>query len=106
MTNPKISLEEMKKCVERELETRSSAYPGLVGRGKITAADAVHEQNTMSALVELLALFVEFESEIRNTLRKCIADRRLKEEARKAPAVQAVFDQFQDDASISEVTLI
>lgn len=51
------------KCVKRELKLRNSAYPRLVGDGRMTHREARHQLDVMAAIVEDYRQLAEKEDE-------------------------------------------
>lgn len=101
----KVSLREQADEAQRELAMRHRVYPGLVKRGKMSAAESAVSIDRMRAIRDTLRLFADHEDAVRAALAGSI--RRKKEAAevealREHPAVQAVFDAFPD-ADIAEV---
>lgn len=53
-TKPKVTLEEMATCAERELEMRRRVYPRWVDSGKMSPKKADEETLRMEAIVSVL----------------------------------------------------
>jgi hypothetical protein len=93
----KVSLRLQAEAAQRELAMRHRVYPGLVKRGKMTAAEADGEIAAMRAIRDTLRLFAEHEDAVRSTLARAIEARRHADELdelRTHPAVTAVLDEF------------
>lgn len=98
-TPAKVSLREQADEASRELAMRHRVYPGLVKRGKMSAAESAVAIDRMRAIRDTLRLFAEHEDAIRAALAAAIQRRREAEEIASLsehPAVQAVLDVFPD----------
>lgn len=94
---PKVSLREQADEAQRELGMRHRVYPGLVKRGKMSAAESAVAIDRMRAIRDTLRLFADHEDAIRSALSTAIKRRREDAEIetlREHPAVQTVLDVF------------
>lgn len=87
----KVPLRLQADAAHRELVTRHRVYPGLVKRGKMTAAEEAVGYDEMRAIRDTLRLFADFETEIRIALRNAIEARR---EVEQSPLAQSVLAAF------------
>mgnify|MGYP003384791470 CR=1 FL=1 len=112
----KVSLREQADEAQRELAMRHRVYPGLVTRGKMSAAESAVAIARMRAIRDTLRLFAEHEDAIRSALGDAIRQRRADaqwafeackqdeiEALRDDPGVRAVLDVFPD-ATVTGVT--
>ena len=96
--HPVVPLHIQADCAKRELVMRHRVYPGLVKRGKMTAAEMAGEIAAMRALRDLAQLCHRFEKAIRDTIRRELAAEKLADH----PAVRELRAAFPE-AEIADI---